>query len=132
MTPSITACGENNAPCTEPNVYGSAEATGATATAAEGNITNTSAPSRSINAGAIAGGTVGAFLLFALIGIGILLYRRHRKAHRVAPSAEFLNASGELAFQRIPSFSSNSGHSARSNGTPPKAPFVQNTYPREK
>ncbi|GJJ12014.1 hypothetical protein Clacol_006252 [Clathrus columnatus] len=61
----------------------------------------------SSNAGAIAGGVIGAVLFISLIIIIILYYRRWRNEHRVAPSAEFMSLAGPRArYTRAPDGSS--------------------------
>jgi hypothetical protein len=80
---------------------------------AKSNSDHTTAPAHS-NAGAIAGGIIGAIVLLGLIALGAFFFMRRRR-NRTAPSAEFLTVyPPETPFSRLDSL--------RSTGTTPNFP----------
>ncbi|KAF5386769.1 hypothetical protein D9615_001664 [Tricholomella constricta] len=75
-----------------------------------GFASNTSTPNaagaaRKSNAGAIAGGVLGALILLVLVFLGVFLIKRRRRRN-LAPSAQFLNSTGHP----VPSFLENSSY----------------------
>ncbi|KAF8078118.1 hypothetical protein FPV67DRAFT_34932 [Lyophyllum atratum] len=108
-------------------------------TVASGSASNTAIPNasgaaRKTNAGAIAGGVLGALILLVLIFFAVVFVRR-RQRRRFAPSAEFLDRSFQPLFMENPSYAfgssspyaTSSSHQSPMSHTPnrPAYPLTQ-------